>query len=136
MSQIRCQVESIAPLTSTVFRVDLTPDVSLDFKSGQYVLVHMGEKDQRPFSIANAAHDNNRLELHIGAEPGNKYAGEVLERARQEKAIYISGGHGEAYLQATDKPIVLIAGGTGFSYAYSILMQSLKVSVCCHVLLM
>ena len=126
MSQIRCQVESIAPLTSTVFRVDLTPDVSLDFKSGQYVLVHMGEKDQRPFSIANAAHDNNRLELHIGAEPGNKYAGEVLERARQEKAIYISGGHGEAYLQATDKPIVLIAGGTGFSYAYSILMQSLK----------
>ncbi|MCP3866127.1 MAG: NAD(P)H-flavin reductase, partial [Aestuariibacter sp.] len=44
MSQIRCQVESIAPLTSTVFRVDLTPDVSLDFKSGQYVLVHMGEK--------------------------------------------------------------------------------------------
>ncbi|MFS1704890.1 NAD(P)H-flavin reductase, partial [Alteromonas sp. AMM-1] len=50
----------------------------------------------------------------------------VLERARQEKAIYISGGHGEAYLQATDKPIVLIAGGTGFSYAYSILMQSLK----------
>ncbi len=126
MSQIRCQVESIAPLTSTVFRVDLTPDVSLDFKSGQYVLVHMGEKDQRPFSIANAAHDNNRLELHIGAEPGNKYAGEVLERARQEKAIYISGCHGEAYLQATDKPIVLIAGGTGFSYAYSILMQSLK----------
>lgn len=126
MSQIRCQVESIAPLTKTVFRVDLTPDVSFNFKSGQYLLVHMDEDDKRPFSIANAAYDNNRLELHIGAEPGNSYATEVIERMRQEKAIFVSGGHGEASFQPTDKPIILIAGGTGFSYVYSILMQSLK----------
>ncbi|WP_296043485.1 NAD(P)H-flavin reductase [uncultured Alteromonas sp.] len=128
MSQIRCQVEGIAPLTKTVYRVDLTPDVSLDFQSGQYVLVHMAEDDKRPFSIANAAHDNNRLELHIGAEPGNSYAGEVLERMRQEKAIFISGGHGQATLQDGDTPMILVAGGTGFSYTYSILMQSLKVN--------
>ena len=51
MSQIRCQVEGIAPLTKTVYRVDLTPDISLDFQSGQYVLVHMAEDDKRPFSI-------------------------------------------------------------------------------------
>lgn len=126
MSQIRCQVESIAPLTETTFRVDMTPDISFDFQAGQYLLVHMGENDARPFSIANPAYDNNRLELHIGAVPGNTFATEVIDRMRQEKAVYVSGGHGDAYLQSNDKPLILVAGGTGFSYAYSILKQTLK----------
>ena len=84
MSEIKCKVASITPLTEVVQKVELTPESPVEFKAGQYAMVVMGEKDMRPFSIANAAFDNSRIELHIGAEPGNSYAGEVLERMRAD----------------------------------------------------
>ncbi len=126
MSDILCQVDAITPLTEAVYKVVLTPASPVDFYAGQYVLVHMGETDKRPFSIANAAYNNQQIELHIGADENNAYATEVLERMKNDGEITISGGHGEAHLQSNGKPMILIAGGTGFSYAYSILQQSLK----------
>ncbi|MAF71302.1 MAG: NAD(P)H-flavin reductase [Alteromonas sp.] len=125
MSHIKCQVASITPLTDVVKKVVLTPPAPLDFQAGQYAMVVMGEKDMRPFSIANAAYDNARIELHIGAEAGNAYAGEVLARMEAEGEITISVNNGDAFLQPNGLPMVLIAGGTGFSYTYSILQQHL-----------
>ena len=87
--------------------------------------VHVGGKDQRPFSIANPAYENDKIELHIGADEKNAYATEVLDRMRETGEITISGGHGEADLRADGTPIILIAGGTGFSYTWSILQQLL-----------
>ena len=126
MSEIKCKVASITPLTEVVQKVELTPESAVEFKAGQYAMVVMGEKDMRPFSIANAAFDNSRIELHIGAEPGNSYAGEVLERMRAEGEIVVNVGSGNAFLQSNGLPMVLIAGGTGFSYTYSILQEHLK----------
>ncbi len=125
MSEIQCQVANIAPLTDAVYKVELTPDSPMSFKAGQYILVHMGENDKRPFSIANAAFDNGRIELHIGADEGNAYATEVLERMRKDGTITLSGGHGDAFLNPNGKPMILIAGGTGFSYTWSILQEHL-----------
>jgi len=126
MSEIKCKVASITPLTDVVQKVELTPSEAISFKAGQYAMIVMGEKDMRPFSIANAAFDNGRIELHIGAEPGNSYAGEVLTRMRDEGEVSVVVGNGDAYLQSNGLPIVLIAGGTGFSYAYSILQEHLN----------
>ena len=125
MSEIQCKVAAITPLTKVVYKVELTPAQPVDFKAGQYIMVHMGEKDKRPFSVANPAYDNGRIELHIGADEKNAYATEVLDRMRQEGEIVLSGGHGEAHLQANDADMILIAGGTGFSYTWSILQQAL-----------
>ena len=126
MSQIQCKVDTITPLTDAVYQVVLSPAEPVEFHAGQYILVHMGENDKRPFSIANAAFDNHKIELHIGADENNAYATEVLDRMRNDGSITLSGGHGEAYLQSNGQPIILIAGGTGFSYTWSILQQALK----------
>jgi NAD(P)H-flavin reductase len=124
MLEISCQVVEITPLTHSVKRVLLAPASPLTFKAGQYLQVIMGEKDRRPFSIANAPKDDNLLELHIGAGQDNKYANEVLERMQQHSHISIDGVHGNAYLRDNViKPIILLAGGTGFSYTYAILQQ-------------
>lgn len=125
MSEFQCKVAAITPLTEVVYKVELTPAQPVDFKAGQYIMVHMGEKDKRPFSIANPAYDNGRIELHIGADEKNAYATEVLDKMRAEGEIVLSGGHGDAHLQAADADIILIAGGTGFSYTWSILQQIL-----------
>lgn len=126
MSDILCQVDAITPLTEAIYKVVLSPASPVEFYAGQYVLVHMGSDDKRPFSIANAAFNNERVELHIGADENNAYATEVLERMKKDGAITISGGHGDAHLQSDGNPMILIAGGTGFSYTYSILQQALK----------
>ncbi|MGS2718959.1 NAD(P)H-flavin reductase [Paraglaciecola aestuariivivens] len=126
MQSTPSKVETIEPLTDTVKRIVLRPSTPLTFIAGQYVQVVMGENDKRPFSIANAPSEDGAIELHIGAEPGNQYAGEVIEKMQQAGQVELEGGLGEAFLQGDlEKPIILLAGGTGFSYTYSILQQLL-----------
>ncbi|MCF2949320.1 NAD(P)H-flavin reductase [Paraglaciecola aquimarina] len=127
MQKISCQVSKIEPLTNVVSRVLLTPESPLEFIAGQYLQVVMGDEDKRPFSIANAPQQDGAIELHIGAEPGNQYAGQVLEKMRSEGKIEVEGGLGEAFLKKVGgHPIILVAGGTGFSYTLSILQKLLS----------
>lgn len=125
MSSTLCDITDITPLTDVVYKVRLKPNTPVNYKAGQYLLVHMGPEDKRPFSIASACYEGDMLELHIGADESNKYAFEVLQRLRQDSTIEVSGGFGEAFLREDNMPIILIAGGTGFSFTYSILKQAL-----------
>lgn len=126
MSVLRCQLVRMSALTPHVYRVELTPSVPLVFHAGQYLQVVMGDNDKRPFSIASMPAEQNRIELHIGAEPGNTYAGEVIERLTQDGEITIEAPLGVAqYRPDSARPLLLLAGGTGFSYTWSILQQHL-----------
>ena len=66
------------------------------------------------------------LELHIGAAEHNAYALEVVEAMQKALAedgdIAIDAPHGDAWVkEESDRPLLLVAGGTGFSYVRSIL---------------
>lgn len=127
MQMIQCKVEKIEAITDTTLRIVLIPDSPFTFVAGQYLQIVMGEEDKRPFSIANAPRADGSIELHIGAEPGNQYAGQVIEKMTKDKVITIEGGLGSAFLNQTDdQPIILLAGGTGFSYVSSLLQQLLS----------
>ncbi|MFV0574283.1 MAG: NAD(P)H-flavin reductase [Vibrio sp.] len=123
----QCKVKSIEPLASNTYRILLQPEAPISFKAGQYLMVVMGEKDKRPFSIASSpCRHAGELELHIGAAEHNAYAIEVVEAMNQAYAngssITIDAPHGDAWLQeGLDRPLLLVAGGTGFSYVRSIL---------------
>jgi aquacobalamin reductase/NAD(P)H-flavin reductase len=90
-------------------------------------MVVMGEKDKRPFSIASSpCRHEGELELHIGAAEHNAYALEVVEAMQQALAsdgdITVDVPHGDAWVREdSERPLLLIAGGTGFSYVRSIL---------------
>lgn len=127
MSPIHCKVESIAPLTPIVSKVVLTPQTPMHYTAGQYLQVVMGEKDKRPFSIANAPGQEGQLELHIGAGPDNSYASEVLARMQEQGHVDVEGGLGKAAVRENGPhPSILVAGGTGFSYTLAILQHLLK----------
>lgn len=136
MQIIRCKVKKIEPLTDTIKRVVLTPDTAVNFIAGQYLQIVMADDDKRPFSIANAPRADGTIELHIGAEPGNQYAGQVIEKMLKDEVVHIEGGLGEAFLnQPNAQPTILLAGGTGFSYTLSILQQLLSKPLQAPVLL-
>lgn len=123
---ISCKVKSIEPLACNTFKILLHPDSPVSFKAGQFLMVVIGEKDKRPFSIASSpCRHEGELELHIGAAEENAYATEVVdimkEAHRKNTSVKIDAPHGDAWLQETSRPILLIAGGTGFSYVRSIL---------------
>jgi len=105
----------------------MIPEADFSFRAGQYLMVVMDERDKRPFSLASTPMEKEIIELHIGASELNPYAMAVMERIQQQRQITVDIPHGEAWLREEgDRPLVLIAGGTGFSYARSILLTALS----------
>ncbi|MGF1685189.1 NAD(P)H-flavin reductase [Photobacterium japonica] len=131
---IKCEVKSVTSLACNTYRILLVPTQPVDFKAGQYLLAVMGEKDKRPFSIASSPCRDGELELHIGAAEHNPYAMEVVETMKAALAsgdtVEVEAPHGDAWVRDdSDKPLLLIAGGTGFSYVRSILDNCLSRGV-------
>ena len=123
MSIVTCKVSSIEKLNDFLYRIFLQPQQAVSYKAGQYVSVVMGEKDKRHFSIANAP-GTDLIELHIGATPENGYAMQVIDKMQDEGQVDVEIANGDAYLRENStRPIILMAGGTGFSYVKSILEQ-------------
>lgn len=123
MQPVTCKINSIEKLNHFLYRIFLTPVQSVPYKAGQYVSIVMGKGDKRHFSIANAPL-NNTIELHIGATPENSYAMQVIEKMQKDGEVEVEIGNGDAYLREnSQRPIILMAGGTGFSYVKSLLEQ-------------
>jgi NAD(P)H-flavin reductase len=119
MTVINCQVQTLVPLTSSVYKVILQPNAQVPFIAGQYLNLLMDEQDKRPFSIASAPHAPH-LELQIGAFGEESYAMQVIDKLKSNNQIEIELPLGDAYLREdSDRPILLLAGGTGFSYIKS-----------------
>lgn len=127
MKKFSCKVTALETLSANVYRVLLELPEAIEFVAGQYLQVVMGERDKRPFSIASCPSKTRELELHIGATPDNPYAMEVIDTIRAHNTLTIEVPLGEAgYRQDSDRSVILIAGGTGFSYTWSILQAHLR----------
>lgn len=126
MTTLSCKVTSVEAITETVYRVRLIPEAEFNFRAGQYLMVVMDERDKRPFSIASTPMEKEIIELHIGASDLNLYAMAVMDRIRSDRQVTIDMPHGDAWLrEESERPVILIAGGTGFSYARSLLLTAL-----------
>lgn len=126
MTILSCKVASVESITETVYRVQLVPAAPFSFRAGQYLMVIMDERDKRPFSMASIPSQQKYLELHIGASELNLYAMAVMDRILKNKTLDIDIPHGDAWFRENrQRPLLLIAGGTGFSYTRSILLAAL-----------
>ncbi|EGR7965503.1 NAD(P)H-flavin reductase [Vibrio vulnificus] len=125
-----CSIEKIEPLTNLIFRVLLKPDQPFEFRAGQYINVSLSF-GSLPFSIASCPSNGAFLELHIGGSDISKKNTLVMEEltnmSLSGNKVEISEARGEAWLRdKSTKPLLLIAGGTGMSYTFSILKNSLE----------
>jgi len=119
MKVINCQVHSISSLTAHVYKVLLKPNQNFDFVPGQYLNFVMSDDDKRPFSIASSP-SNDLIELQIGAFGADSYPMQVIERIQSSDNVTIEIPLGKAELRtASERPLILMAGGTGFSYIKS-----------------
>lgn len=124
MQELKANVVAISPLSEFIFKVELKPEQAAEFSAGQYLQVVLGEKDKRAFSIASRPSQNNLLELHIGATAADAYAIQALDHLREHlknnTQATLEVGLGVSQLrEKSDRPIIMLAGGTGFSYVKS-----------------
>lgn len=127
--QIRCQVADITPLAESIFRIRLLPEKNVPFKAGQYLQVVLSDNDKRPFSIASTSDESKWIELHIGASDYNAYAISVVELMKTHNDVMVEIPKGEAYFrEESERPLLLVAGGTGYSYIRAILVRALALN--------
>jgi len=119
MNVVNCQIESLESLTEFVYKVLLKPSKPIDFIPGQYLNFVMSEDDKRPFSIASEP-GAEFIELQIGAFAADSYPMQVIDRIKATSTVTIEIPMGEAQLRTeSERPLLLLAGGTGFSYIKS-----------------
>jgi CDP-4-dehydro-6-deoxyglucose reductase len=113
-----CRVNKLEHLAHDVIRIYLkVPDTQrLQFLAGQYIDVLLKDHAPRAFSIANAPHDDNFIELHIRNVSGGYFSDRVFNQMQEKAMLRIKGPLGTFFLREdTDRPAILIGGGTGFA---------------------
>ncbi|ROQ24387.1 NAD(P)H-flavin reductase [Gallaecimonas pentaromativorans] len=128
MQRIKCRVLDVRPFSDTVYHIRLEAPKGLHFEAGQYLKVVLSEEDKRPFSIASMAGEDV-LELHLGAFGPDSWAMQVVEYFQSHAEVELEVAAGHAHLrEESQRPLILIAGGTGFSYVRAILRRALKLN--------
>lgn len=113
-----CRVAKMEKLASDVMRIYLKlPMIErMQFLAGQYLDILLKDGRRRSFSIANAPHNDELIELHIRRIDGGDFTGYVFNEMKEKELLRIEGPLGNFYLREdSDRPIILIAGGTGFA---------------------
>lgn len=101
-----------------VLRLQVPATEPFQYFAGQYVEVLLKDGDRRAYSMASAPQTQAiqpGIELHIRHMPGGKFTDVVFASMKEKDILRVEGPYGSFYLRDADKPIVLLASGTGFA---------------------
>ena len=129
--KLPCRVIMTEKLNHDVLRLQLKlPNTErLQFLAGQYVDILMEGGRRRSFSLANAPHNDEFLELHVRYYDGGKFSEFAFNSLQENTLLRIEGPLGSFCLRDDSRrPVILVAGGTGFAPAKSIIEHCIKLS--------
>jgi len=102
----------------------------MNFIAGQYVAVKLDDGTKRSYSIANAPHESDRLQLHIRLVKGGKFTGHVFNGMKEGDVLQVEGPYGSFFLrEESDKPIIFMSGGCGFGSIKSMVEHAFKAGI-------
>ena len=119
---IPIKVKSLEKLNRDVIKMmlKLPGGERLKFKAGQYIEFIMADNSRRAFSLANPPHED-LLELHLRLIEGGKFTEFVFNEMKEKSIHRIDAPIGQFYLRESEKPIIFVAGGTGFAPVKSVI---------------
>jgi len=110
-----------------VLRLQLPATDTFQYHAGQYVEFLLRDGSRRSYSMATAPHlqaEAPSMELHIRHMPGGKFTDQVFGSMKEKDILRIEGPYGSFYLREdSQKPIILLASGTGFAPIKAILQH-------------
>jgi len=112
------RIERVAPDVA-LLHLQLPANDTLRYHAGQYVEFILRDGSRRSYSMANAPHTQAGqpgIELHIRHMPGGKFTDHVFGAMKEKEILRLEGPFGSFFLREdSDKPMVLLASGTGFA---------------------
>ncbi|MGO3698149.1 MULTISPECIES: NAD(P)H-flavin reductase [Halomonas] len=125
---LTCQVTAVEDLNPDVFGVTLKGRAeSMQHAPGQYLELKLDDNTWVPFSIASAEQGDGVIELHIQHWPerDNSVRLRNLLQVANQLTLRLPGG--ECVVDArSERPLLLIAAGTGFSQMKAIVEATLR----------
>ena len=99
-----------------VISLKLPANERLQYLAGQYIEFMLKDGKRRSYSMANAPHEDQLMQLHIRHMPGGHFTDHVFGKMKERDILRFEGPLGSFFLrEESSKPIVFIASGTGFA---------------------
>lgn len=121
VKKLPVRVAALEKVSHDVMRVRLQLPAADTFRyhAGQYIEFILRDGARRAYSMANAPHTQEGspgVELHIRHMPGGRFTDHVFATMIEKEILRVEGPFGSFFLREdSDKPIVLLASGTGFA---------------------
>ena len=108
-------IERVAP-DVVIITLQLPANEALAYRAGQYIEFMLRDGKRRSYSLANAPSLEAPLSLHIRHMPGGLFTEQVFGTMKERDILRFEGPMGTFFLREdSDKPIVMLASGTGFA---------------------
>jgi CDP-4-dehydro-6-deoxyglucose reductase len=123
-----CRVQKMERVTDDVMilGLKLPANERLQFLPGQYLEFLLKDGSRRSFSMGNAPHDDELIQLHVRHVPGGQFTDHVFGKMKERDILRFEGPQGTFFLREDSaKPVVFVASGTGFAPIKSIIEHAL-----------
>jgi NAD(P)H-flavin reductase/ferredoxin len=132
VKQHLARVTRLEPMAADVMRLCLRLEggTALPYHAGQYINIVLADGAKRSFSFAAAPGTSDEMELHVRRIPGGRFTTAVFTTLQVGDAIRFEGPLGAFTLREdSDKPILFVAGSTGFAPVKSMLEQAFRTGL-------
>lgn len=109
-----CKLDNIEIIGSdiAILSLRLPPTARIEYLAGQFIdLIINGQR--RSYSIANASGGN--IELHIRKVSNGVFSQIIFNELKLQQLLRIEGPQGTFFVRDNDRPLIFLAGGTGFA---------------------
>ncbi len=108
----------------------------LAFHPGQYINIVLADAAKRSYSFATAPDAGGDIELHVRRVEGGRFSSAVFEHLSVGDTLRFEGPLGAFTLREdSDKPIIFVAGSTGFAPVKSMLEHAFAIGMQRHMIL-
>ncbi|QTF92174.1 anthranilate 1,2-dioxygenase electron transfer component AntC [Halomonas sp. BM-2019] len=127
-------VSAVEPVSDGAAILEITlddPARALPYLPGQYARIEVpGTNEWRAYSFATAAVREGKLRFLIRLLPSGVMSDYLRDRARVGDAISLEGPLGAFYLREVQRPLLMVAGGTGLSAFLGMLEELVEKGEC------
>ena len=127
-----CRVHKMERLAEDVIvlQLKLPANEKLVYLAGQYLEFLLRDGSRRSFSMATPPHDAALLELHVRHVAGGAFTDHVFGKMKEREILRFEGPLGTFFLREdSDKPVVLVASGTGFAPIKAIIEEAVHKGI-------
>lgn len=104
-----------------IFRLVFTLDHPASFREGQHAVIELGDGMRRCYSMSN--HPGSTQVEFIMKRYAGRRGSEAVSALTPGQPVFLEMPYGDMWIRASDRPICLVAGGTGIAPILGMLRQ-------------